>query len=126
MREGARDVDPLLWLRVGEVVRLRAANIDSEQMIIRIVQSKGRNDRHVMLPAESLTPLGRCPSLHATSLAAWRSSKAGVPRKRNRSPASVGPTLRVVRRKSAALTRRSSASCPTVKFRFMPRQHRRE
>ncbi|MGC1900367.1 MAG: tyrosine-type recombinase/integrase, partial [Pseudolabrys sp.] len=41
-------------LRASEVVRLRAADIDSEQMIIRIVQSKGRKDRHVMLPAEVL------------------------------------------------------------------------
>jgi integrase/recombinase XerD len=41
-------------LRAGEVVRLRADDIDSEQMIIRIVQSKGRKDRHVMLPAEVL------------------------------------------------------------------------
>jgi integrase/recombinase XerD len=39
-------------LRAGEVVRLRAGDIDSEQKIIRIVQSKGRKDRHVMLPAE--------------------------------------------------------------------------
>jgi integrase/recombinase XerD len=41
-------------LRAGEVVLLRAGDIDSEQMIIRIVQSKGRKDRHVMLPAEVL------------------------------------------------------------------------
>ena len=41
-------------LRAGEVVRLRAGDIDSEQMIIRIVQAKGRKDRHVMLPAEIL------------------------------------------------------------------------
>jgi site-specific recombinase XerD len=41
-------------LRAGEVVRLRAGDIDSEQTIIRIVQSKGRKDRHVMLPAEVL------------------------------------------------------------------------
>ena len=39
-------------LRAGEVVRLRAGDIDSEQKIIRIVQSKSRKDRHVMLPAE--------------------------------------------------------------------------
>src|SRR5258706_14525180 len=43
-------------LRAGEVVRLRAGDMDSEQMIIRIVQSKGRKDRHVMLPAEALEP----------------------------------------------------------------------
>jgi site-specific recombinase XerD len=41
-------------LRAGEVVRLRAGDIDSEQMIIRVAQSKGRKDRHVMLPAEIL------------------------------------------------------------------------
>jgi hypothetical protein len=32
-------------LRAGEVVRLRAGDIDSEQKIIRIVQSKGRRHR---------------------------------------------------------------------------------
>ena len=37
-----------------ELVSYRAGDIDSEQMIIRIVQSKGRKDRHVMLPAEVL------------------------------------------------------------------------
>src|SRR5208282_1665790 len=41
-------------LRASEVARLRAGDIDSEQMIIRIVQSKGRKDRHVMPPAEIL------------------------------------------------------------------------
>src|SRR5215470_7515433 len=41
-------------LRASEVVRLRTGDIDSEQMIIRIVQSKGRKDRHVMLPPEIL------------------------------------------------------------------------
>jgi site-specific recombinase XerD len=41
-------------LRAGEVVRLRAGDIDSEQKVIRVVQSKGRKDRHVMLPAEVL------------------------------------------------------------------------
>ena len=41
-------------LRASEVVRLRACDIDSDQMIIRIVQSKGRKDRNVMLPAEIL------------------------------------------------------------------------
>jgi len=37
-------------LRSGEVVRLKVGDIDSGQGIIRIVQSKGRKDRHVMLP----------------------------------------------------------------------------
>src|SRR5437879_901474 len=39
-------------LRDSEVVRLRAGDIDSEQVIIRVVQSTGREDRHVRLPAE--------------------------------------------------------------------------
>jgi site-specific recombinase XerD len=41
-------------LRAGEVARLRAGDIDSAQGIIRVVQSKGRKDRHVMLPDEVL------------------------------------------------------------------------
>ncbi len=41
-------------LRTGEVVRLRAGDIDSAQNIIRVVQAKGRKDRNVMLPADIL------------------------------------------------------------------------
>ena len=41
-------------LRAGEVVRLKVGDIDSAQKIIRIVQSKGRKDRNVMLPADIL------------------------------------------------------------------------
>ena len=41
-------------LRAGEVVRLKASDIDSAQSIIRIVQSKGRKDRNVMLSPEML------------------------------------------------------------------------
>lgn len=41
-------------LRAGEVVRLKAGDIDSAQGIIRIVQAKGRKDRNVMLPPEVL------------------------------------------------------------------------
>ena len=44
-------------LRAGEVVRLRAGDIDSAQNIIRVVQSKGRKDRNVMLPADTLEML---------------------------------------------------------------------
>jgi site-specific recombinase XerD len=41
-------------LRAGEVVRLKVGDIDSAQNIIRVVQSKGRKDRNVMLPADIL------------------------------------------------------------------------
>ena len=44
-------------LRASEVVRLRAGDIDSAQSIIRIVQAKGRKDRHVMLSPETLALL---------------------------------------------------------------------
>src|SRR5271168_4082772 len=59
-------------LRAGEVTRLRAGDIDSEQMIIRIVQSKGRKDRHVMLPGEVLDLLRQWwkarPTVHDTGV----------------------------------------------------------
>jgi site-specific recombinase XerD len=36
-------------MRVSEVVSLRAADIDSDRMVIRVDQGKGRKDRYVML-----------------------------------------------------------------------------
>ena len=77
-------------LRASEVVRLRAGDIDSEQMIIRIVQSKGRKDRHVMLPAEVLDLLRQWwkvrPSRHDAGVAPeqrWlfpgRNDRLGLP-----------------------------------------------
>lgn len=44
-------------LRASEVVRLKVGDIDGEQNIIRIVQSKGRKDRNVMLPVDVLSLL---------------------------------------------------------------------
>ena len=44
-------------LRANEVVQLKVADIDSAQGIIRVVQSKGRKDRNVMLSPEVLTLL---------------------------------------------------------------------
>ena len=44
-------------LRASEVVRLKAGDIDSAQGIIRVVQSKGRKDRNVMLSVEVLALL---------------------------------------------------------------------
>src|SRR3982075_1708864 len=41
-------------LRAGEVVRLKVKHIDGAQRIIRIEQSKGRKDRHVMLSPETV------------------------------------------------------------------------
>ena len=63
-------------LRAGEVIRLRTGDIDSEQMIIRVVQSKGRKDRHVMLPGEMLALLRQWwkerPSEHDAGIAPER------------------------------------------------------
>ncbi len=44
-------------LRAGEVVRLRAGDIDSANGIIRVVQGKGRKDRQVMLSKDMLALL---------------------------------------------------------------------
>ena len=44
-------------LRASEVVRLKVGDIDRAQCIIRVVQSKGRKDRNVMLSPEVLALL---------------------------------------------------------------------
>jgi site-specific recombinase XerD len=41
-------------LRASEAVRLKVGDIDTAQGIIRVVQAKGRKDRHVMLSPEML------------------------------------------------------------------------
>ncbi len=44
-------------LRVGEVVRLKVEDIDSERMLIHVRQGKGRKDRYVMLSRVALEML---------------------------------------------------------------------
>src|SRR5580692_6494831 len=44
-------------LRVSEVVTLRVGDIDSERMLLRIEQGKGRKDRHAMLSPQLLERL---------------------------------------------------------------------
>lgn len=44
-------------LRVSEVVALRAQDIDSQRMVIRVCQGKGMKDRYVMLSARLLEVL---------------------------------------------------------------------
>ena len=46
-------------LRVSEVVRLRAIDIDSQRMLIRVEQGKGRKDRYTLLSRHLLTELRR-------------------------------------------------------------------
>ena len=44
-------------LRGGEVVMLRVSDIDSQRMLIRVEQGKGRKDRHAMLSPQLLVVL---------------------------------------------------------------------
>ena len=44
-------------LRVGEVVRLRVNDIDSDRMLIHVVQGKGRKDRYTVLSEVALKAL---------------------------------------------------------------------
>jgi site-specific recombinase XerD len=44
-------------LRVSEVVRLKVSDIDSERMLIRVEQGKGKKDRYAMLSPRLLKVL---------------------------------------------------------------------
>lgn len=44
-------------LRVGEVVRLKVQNIDSDRMTIKVESSKGDKDRYTLLSEQALTQL---------------------------------------------------------------------
>jgi site-specific recombinase XerD len=81
-------------LRVSEAVRLKPGAIDSERMMIRVEQGKGRKDRYVMLS----------PTLLDLLRAYWRTARpkewlfpgnvAGQPI----TPSAVEDTCRIVRR----------------------------
>ncbi len=47
-------------LRASEVVHLKVSDIDSERMIVRVVQGKGRRDRYAMLSPSLLELLRAC------------------------------------------------------------------
>ena len=66
-------------LRAGEVVRLRVGDIDSAQNIIRIVQAKGRKDRHVMLSPETLDLLRQWWKVRSRRFHLWGSVNACTP-----------------------------------------------
>lgn len=51
-------------LRVGEVVRLRPSDIDSQRMLIHVVQGKGRKDRYTLLSEVALNQLRKYYSLY--------------------------------------------------------------
>jgi integrase/recombinase XerD len=55
-------------LRLNEVLHLRVTDIDSERMIMRVEQGKGKKDRNVMLS----------PALSVTLRAYWRQSRPRV------------------------------------------------
>ena len=129
-------------LRAGEIVRLRAGDIDRAQMIIRIVQSKGRKDRHVMLPPEVLSLLrqwwkarptrydagvpsqerwlfpGRRPGLHLTS-AACSMRRLQLPASRSASACIPCATAlpRICSRAASRARPRSSAACTSARGR---------
>ena len=47
-------LDPSCGLRAGEVVKLKVKHIDSAQKIIRVEQSKGRNEPNIMPSPKTL------------------------------------------------------------------------
>lgn len=51
-------------LRVGEVVRLKIQDIDSDRMLIHVIQGKGRKDRYTLLSEIALAQLRKYYSLY--------------------------------------------------------------
>jgi integrase len=58
-------------LRAGEVINLKPEHIDSERMLIKIVDGKGRKDRYTMLSVKLLKQLRfyykKCQPKHLTA-----------------------------------------------------------
>jgi site-specific recombinase XerD len=80
----AMEVAYAAGLRLSEVLHLKVSDIDSERMILRVEQGKGKKDRNVMLS----------PALLDTLRAYWRQSRPQVwlfPGHRGKRP--LDPTL---------------------------------
>src|SRR6516165_8554235 len=132
----SRLICPLL--AAGEVVRLRAGDIDSEQMIIRVVQSKGLKDRHVMLPAEVLDLLRHrhvmLPAEVLDLLRQWWKARptaydAGLapeqrwlfPGRSNRQPLTTRQFARLFKQAAKAAGLRKTLSLHTLRHSFATR-----
>ena len=107
-------------LRAGEVVRLRAGDIDSEQMIIRIVQSKGLKDRHVMLPAEVLDLLRQWWKARPTAYDAGLAPEQRwlFPGRRKRRPLTTRQFGRLFKQAAKAAGLRKTLSLHTLRHSF--------
>ncbi len=64
-------------LRVGEVVRLKVSDIDSERMLIRVRQGKGQKDRYTLLPRSILGDLRSYWKAHRPSTWLFPGARAG-------------------------------------------------
>jgi integrase/recombinase XerD len=90
-------------LRVGEVGRLRVADIDSQRMTIRVVQGKGNKDRYTLLSAQLLSELRRY----------WKQCRPSpwlFPGRRRGQPANPKKVQRIFRRckQRAGISKRGS------------------
>ena len=74
-------------LRVSEVVALKVGDIDSERMLLRIEQGKGRKDRHAMLSPQLLErlrewwregPTARCIAAGRLAVSRPQSGRAAI------------------------------------------------
>jgi site-specific recombinase XerD len=75
-------------LRVSEVVHLRVSDIDSERMLIRVEQGKGRKDRYTLLSRRLLEELRRYVRIYRPT--AWL-----FPQRRNPAPMDAASALRI-------------------------------
>src|SRR3989442_12972018 len=70
-------------LRVSEVVQLKLGQVDWEQQGLRILQGKGRKDRHVYMPPDLVPSLHQCleqhPGTRAQGYVFWNRKRAQQP-----------------------------------------------
>ena len=118
-------------LRASEVVRLRACDIPgsspgtSEQMIIRIVQSKGRKDRNVMLPPEILDLLRQWWKARPTRRDAGvaREQRWVFPGRIDRQPTTARQFGRLFKEAAKAAGLRKAASLHSLRHSFATHLH---
>jgi len=66
-------------LRVGEVVRLRGADLDADRMLMRIEQGKGRKDRYTLLSRRLLEEIRHYTRVYRPTLWLFPQRRRAVP-----------------------------------------------
>ena len=105
-------------LRISEVLHLRVSDIDSQRMVIRVEQGKGRKDRYTLLSRRLLEELRRYVRIYRPS--SWL-----FPQRRQNVPMDAASGLRIYHLAKAHAGIRKAGGIHALRHAFATQSHRK-